>query len=650
MPKLLWVLLPLLLVAALLALRLMRGRAASRHALNIAFSLVLLAYVATTAGLGIFWVANQQLPVFDWHYLFGYATVLLLLLHLWFNWHVVWRFLVRPRAVTLPPAGTAAAAVQRRGALGLAGALLASATAYWLGLRQGRNAATAPALALSEPGDVQGASASFALVERYHTMSSNSRTGVLLRAPGVDWGDAPPPFKRYATAVRVALPPPGTPPGMPFDVAALAALLWHTAGVTSSRTAIMLRASPSSGALFATEVYVATHSVVGLAPGLWHYDALTHALQQIEADAVSPAQLGAPQDGALRDAAALVVATAVFRRSGHKYKDRTYRYVLADLGHALENLRVAALAAAVQPRFAMRFDETRCAATLRLDQAEEGVLALLALEPLQSAPAEQQAAEAARAGPQPATWPAPGRHAPAATPEPRTPLGVTGTMHAASSWRATLLHQPLPAPQRRVPLPEATLAQAVPLPAAAAANKDVFKLIAARRSLRRFSTLALPLEALSGLLAAMAATPMLLPAQTLHLDLVVNAVAGLPPGAYRYDPARHALLFRRPGIDLRKAARAAALDQDVIGDAAVVFVLAIDRDALREDTLGPARAYRHALLHAGCIGERIYLEAGARGLGACAVGAFFDDEAAALVAADPAREWIVHLAALGVPA
>jgi hypothetical protein len=38
------------------------------------------------------------------------------------------------------------------------------------------------------------------------------------------------------------------------------------------------------------------------------------------------------------DAPVLLVATAIFQRSGHKYRDRTYRYVLADLGHALENL------------------------------------------------------------------------------------------------------------------------------------------------------------------------------------------------------------------------------------------------------------------------------------------------------------------------
>ena len=40
----------------------------------------------------------------------------------------------------------------------------------------------------------------------------------------------------------------------------------------------------------------------------------------------------------------------------------------------------------------------------------------------------------------------------------------------------------------------------------------------------------------------------------------------------------------------------------------------------------------------------------ALGGGVCAVGAFYDDEAAALIGADPAREWVVHFAALGWPA
>jgi hypothetical protein len=34
-------------------------------------------------------------------------------------------------------------------------------------------------------------------------------------------------------------------------------------------------------------------------------------------------------------------------------------------------------------------------------------------------------------------------------------------------------------------------------------------------------------------------------------------------------------------------------------------------------------------------------------LPSCAVGAFYDDEAAALVGVDPGREWVLHFAALG---
>jgi SagB-type dehydrogenase family enzyme len=166
---------------------------------------------------------------------------------------------------------------------------------------------------------------------------------------------------------------------------------------------------------------------------------------------------------------------------------------------------------------------------------------------------------------------------------------------------------------------------------------------------RRYARTLLPLQALGDVLAGLRAAdaPLLSPA--LRVSVVVHAVARLAPGAYRYDAARHALQPRRTGADLRAATRAAALDQDVMGDAAVVLVLSADRAVLAADPNGPARAYRHALLEAGLMGERVYLEAGARGLVACAVGAFYDDEAAALVGIDPAHEWVLHFAGFGQP-
>ena len=235
-------------------------------------------------------------------------------------------------------------------------------------------------------------------------------------------------------------------------------------------------------------------------------------------------------------------------------------------------------------------------------------------------------------------------------------LGVTGAVHAATSLRAA----PAPLPQSTSAPPTAPIAPTalpapVVLPAAVAAPYDVFAVIAARRSIRRFAKTPVALADLSGVLAAMAGsgTPQVL-SSAVRVHVIAHAVAGLAPGAYRYAAASHALQPRnasaRPHTErtLRAASQAAALDQDVIGDAAVVFVLTIDRGGFSADAAGPARGYRHAFLEAGLIGERVYLEAGARGLGACAVGAFYDEEAAALIGVDSAREWVVHFAALGV--
>lgn len=55
-----------------------------------------------------------------------------------------------------------------------------------------------------------------------------------------------------------------------------------------------------------------------------------------------------------------------------------------------------------------------------------------------------------------------------------------------------------------------------------------------------------------------------------------------------------------------------------------------------------------AFLESRLVGERIYLKLEARGLGACAVGAFYDEEASALVGAEPGQEWGLHFARVGV--
>jgi len=661
MTKLLWVLLPLLLAGASLAVLALRGRLPSRLALNVWSSLLLLVYVLGTAGLGIFWVANQHLPVFDWHYLFGYATVLLLVLHLAFNFRVIWQHLARRRSPAQREisAHAAPAGLGRRpalGALGLLGATALAGGAFLLGLRHGRTVLhIEPAAGQGAGIAADNAAMALALMEEFHEFSTHSRAGVLRRAPGVDWGDPPPPFKPYPVMsgpARLVLPSPqmarGITDGRPFDASALGSVLWHTAGISQRSGTIAFRTSPSSGALFSTELYVLVRAVAGVSAGIWHYDARTHALQQLPGTVPAEAAMGLEAGAAPDDTLAVVVATAIFRRSGHKYRDRTYRYVLADLGHALENLCVAAQALGAATTLQRRFDEARTAALLAVDETEEGVLALAVLRPAGLARARNMTPAPPAFAP---TGGATHWQAPRLSMAGAAPLGVTDAMHRATSLRAAVWALAVvPLAAAAAPAAEALLALPPSMSASRSAPGDPLQVIAQRRSVRRYARAALPLHELSALLAAMGGpAPQL--SDAVRIDVVTQAVQGLATASWRYDPAAHGLQMRvRHDGSPRRRSRAAALDQDVIGDAAVVFVLSMARAAFAADPSGPARGYRHAFLEAGLVGERLYLEAGARGLGVCAVGAFYDDEAAGLVGVDPQHEWIVHFAALGVPA
>ena len=675
MSKLAWVLLPLLLALALVVVMAWRRQWPSRLVLNVWFSVLLLVYLLVTAGLGIFWVANQHLPVFDWHYLFGYATVLLVAVHLAFNFRVVWRHVTQgrpaastpaPTPVTTHPGAGAARIIRPRrqamGALGVFGAMVAGGGAFWLGLRQGRTELHLPP---APAGPAGAGDQAMAVVEQFHEFSAHSRSGVFRRAPGTPWAAPPPPFKAYPGAVQVPLPAPGTVRSraaqlldidLDLDLDLIGRVLWASAGVNQVSAGVHFRTSPSSGALFATELYVRARRVAGLAPGWWHYDGRHHRLHRV-AD-TGPTALGAPAE---------LVATALFARSGHKYRDRTYRYVLGDLGHLLENARAsaAALGAGLVPQ--RLFDESQLARELGLDEAQEGVLAWLRFEGNGSgtgagtgigiggrhvahADAHAHVHAASRPAPVPAQRMSSALAAPVGAPlAAMAVMGMTEAVHRATSLRAAAPPAGPTAPAASAPAALWGM-HTLPSPRPVVQPGQVLSLIAQRRSVRRFADEALPLDMLSAVLHHMAQGSQPLYSHAVRLHLVTHAVQGLASTAWHYDATRHALQRSRADTLGRERARRAALDQDVMGDAAVVFVLGANRAALAQDPGGAARGYRHAFIETGLLGERLYLAAQALGLGVCAVGAFYDDEAARLVAVDPAREWVLHFAALGVRA
>lgn len=175
-----------------------------------------------------------------------------------------------------------------------------------------------------------------------------------------------------------------------------------------------------------------------------------------------------------------------------------------------------------------------------------------------------------------------------------------------------------------------------------------------RRSRRDYSAEPLTLEGLSRLLHAaqgitaqdrgLRAAPSAGALYPIELYVVVHSAAGLEAGIYHYAVQEHGLELLTQG-DFRSAVKQAGLGQALLGQAGACFVLSAifqrTRWKYRE------RTYRYVLLEAGHIGQNIYLAATSMGLGACAVGAFLDDELNDLLGLDGVEEAALHIVAVG---
>ncbi|HSB25250.1 MAG TPA: SagB/ThcOx family dehydrogenase [Burkholderiaceae bacterium] len=179
--------------------------------------------------------------------------------------------------------------------------------------------------------------------------------------------------------------------------------------------------------------------------------------------------------------------------------------------------------------------------------------------------------------------------------------------------------------------------------------------MAARRSVRRYASQALPLEQLSQLLWAGQGTsgdqglrtvPSAGALYPLELHLVARRVSTLAAGIYRYLPPAHAIeavFAGDPGAELA----AAAGGQAMVGAAPVVLAI-VARHAITAAKYG-ARAERYVAIEAGAAAQNIALQAVSLGLGTVIVGAF-DDDTLTRVLRLPAQVRPLALMPVGVPA
>jgi SagB-type dehydrogenase family enzyme len=125
----------------------------------------------------------------------------------------------------------------------------------------------------------------------------------------------------------------------------LSQLIWATQGITLKALGFEFRASPSAGALYPIETYLAVNRVEEIPPGLYHYNVKERQLMFLKEGYLGPelCQAGLGQE-MLEEAACVFVWTAMVDRSKWKYRERSYRYIYMDVGHIGQTLYLAATA------------------------------------------------------------------------------------------------------------------------------------------------------------------------------------------------------------------------------------------------------------------------------------------------------------------
>lgn len=191
----------------------------------------------------------------------------------------------------------------------------------------------------------------------------------------------------------------------------------------------------------------------------------------------------------------------------------------------------------------------------------------------------------------------------------------------------------------------------------AESGADVFRVIASRRSRRRYSRSPITLAELSTILyytvgvtgrAWWGGPKRVYPSagalQPVEAYLSASKVEELEPGIYHYNPGGHYLEELKLG-DYSRILEDIALGQEHLGEAPLNIILTIVYK--RTASKYGLRAYRYAHLDAGFAGENIYITVEALNLATVAVGAFYDEELCKLLEIDCEEEIPVLIFPIG---
>lgn len=488
---------------------------------------------------------------------------------------------------------------------------------------------------------------------RYHEVTKHSYTSVRTDGHVLDWDNRPFPFKIYPHAAALTLPrdlqlsssstleaigeTAAASAQTALDLERLTRVLFCAAGLTRKRRVGMedyhFRAAASAGALYPIEIYLAGSSdVAGLETGLYHFSPADLTLRGLRrGDLRGLLARACAMRPSIAQARAVVILSAIFWRSAWKYRARCYRYCFWDAGTIIANLLAAANAEGLQTDLVVNFADAEIERLLGVDGEREGPLCLLALG--RATPCRDEVAQAA---------PLELETVPLSMAEKSYPDLVR--MHQASKLldadQVGAIDAVVTAGQ------EAGRDSGVDAPLSGLKCLGLGETIVRRGSTRQFAQEPITAEELAAILDRSSGHPRCDFPPLSDTYLIVNAVSGLPSGAYYYSRPRRALELLKPG-DFRGNAGYLCLEQPLGADCAVLICYMASFDFLL-DTMGN-RGYRAAQLEAGLHGGRAYLAAYAMERGATGL-TFFDDDTVEFFSPHAAGKIPLLMVAVGVPA
>jgi len=184
-------------------------------------------------------------------------------------------------------------------------------------------------------------------------------------------------------------------------------------------------------------------------------------------------------------------------------------------------------------------------------------------------------------------------------------------------------------------------------------NNSLEEILVKRRSIRDYKKLPLTISEVSQLLwACQGITENIFKLRTspsagalypLSVHLVVGEVEGLEKGVYKYNPNGHEIKLVKSG-DVREELHKFSLLQDSVKNAPISIVISADYNITTRKYGN--RGIRYVHIEVGHVGENLYLQATALGLGTVAVGAFEDEKVRELLRI-PDKEEVLYIMPVG---